>query len=60
MTITLHKNGIKVVNSTTAERKEISDNYGNGLNWKKINSDTFVLFGLFGLAQMAVEKYTNK
>lgn len=57
MTITLHKNGIKVINSTVKQREEIIDNYGNGLDWKMIDENTFVLYGLFGLSQMIIDEY---
>ena len=59
MTITLHKNGIKVVNSTVEQREEIITNYGNGLDWKMIDANTFVLYGLFGLSQMIIDEYSN-
>ena len=60
MTITLHKNGIKVTGSTKVQREEILANYGNGLEWKRISSDTFALYGLFGMASIIIEEYNNK
>ena len=59
MTITLFKTGIKVTGSTITMRNEINDNYGNGLEWNAMKDGSFVLLGLFGVAQLIIEEYNK-
>lgn len=59
MTISPFKTGIKVIGSTIAQRKEINNNYGNGLEWKNMKDGSFSLLGLFGVAQIIIEDYNK-